>query len=1412
MGTGAAKVTHRSLCCVLALLLALAIDTAAIADHLRLGTSKEKSDSEQLVDIPDVVLLRLVEQALGKSAGDPITRGDMVALRVLNSESAGVSQLAGVEHATNLNLLRLRKGTISDLTPLSGLSQLITLDLIDNAVADVSPLTGLTSLRSLWLAGNEIVDISPLADMTDMRHLSLVNNAISELSSLSGMTKLSYLYLNENMITDVTPLSGLTSLSELQLFDNAISDVAPLAANDGLGLHELVDLRKNPLGMDSLTTHVPILLRRRVQVRLSPELSVGVAIADPNLHEAVTSLLGKSQGDAITVGEIERLDALGASGVQQLSGIEYARSLEELYLDSNFITDLTPLIGLRIQRLNLSNNAISDISLLAGLDSLVRLYLSHNEISDISPLAGLTSLSNLHLTDNDLVDLGPLADLDLGELDLAGNEVVDVGPLTDLTNLYDLNLAGNQIVDVGPLARLTSMIVLDLKDNGVVDIGSLAGMTVLESLDLSGNAIMDVQSLAGLTSLVILDLDDNEVVDIGPLAGIASLERLDLSSNAIKELPPLAGLTSLVWLDLGANDIVEIGPLASVVSPLRTLDLSDNAISDVSPLLGNSAFLYAYLPDGGDRLSNCCLEIDLRGNPLGVVSLYSVIPNVLRLVEDQELEIRLSYDRPAPLDEDALPRDAGLARAIEQYLAALRANDFNATLPLLSTLDASGRGVEELDGIEVAVRLRALYLDENRIADIAPLGGLGLLRKLTLAYNKVEDWSPLLDLTRLRVLAVDGNSLSALPPLPSSLTHLHLTDNAISDVTGLSSLNLVELRINGNLVSSLEPLAGMALRQLHVDDNEVVDVSPLNFVAVEELYLSNNSVSDVWPLLRGERLLAVDVRRNPLGEGALEVLDTLRERGVDVLAGEAVPYFPAAGDGRQGFVRIINWGDEDGHVFIEAVDDAGVPAERVRLEVGAREAVHFKSADLERGSEAKGLGGGVGAPTGGDWRLSVISPLDVEVLSYIRTHDGFVTTMHDVAVDAMVPFFNPGSNAQQRSILRVVNTEARAAGWATGGYDDGGKWHPMSGSLLVRPQQARTLTAWALENAHGMGDGDGKWWLRARGFPWFAMSLLESPTGHLTNLSTAPANTVALADGRTMHRLPLFPAAGGAREGFVRLINRSYTAGEVEIHAVDDAGARSGPVRLAMEARQAVHFNSADLEAGNAGKGLAGRIGVGQGDWRLEIASELELTALGYARTPDGFLTSLHDLVPVAADGSHRVVFFNPGSNTGQVSKLRVINDGRQRAAVTVMGIDDWGERFGDGGVQRAGRFGAHVHIRRARSRRGWPRGPHRRRRGQVAARGTGRGVDSRDEPAGNAERPSHQRFDGHRRSGVGRGKERGGRPDTPAQGDRGHAGSAPRLRWRGHGGSVGTFLGQSEDRVLRELKRYAGGGSERPG
>ena len=98
---------------------------------------------------------------------------------------------------------------------------------------------------------------------------------------------------------------------------------------------------------------------------------------------------------------------------------------------------------------------------------------------------------------------------------------------------------------------------------------------------------------------------------------------------------------------------------------------------------------------------------------------------------------------------------------------------------------------------------------------------------------------------------------------------------------------------------------------------------------------------------------------------------------------------------QQGFVRIINRSDRAGTVRIRAIDDSGRRFPPVSLSIDAMETVHFNSQDLEEGNTSKGLSGSVGDGHG-DWRLELGTDLDIEPLAFVRTSDGFVTSVHGV--------------------------------------------------------------------------------------------------------------------------------------------------------------------------------------------------------------------------------------------------------------------------------------------------------------------------------------------------------------------------------------------------------------------------------
>ena len=160
------------------------------------------------------------------------------------------------------------------------------------------------------------------------------------------------------------------------------------------------------------------------------------------------------------------------------------------------------------------------------------------------------------------------------------------------------------------------------------------------------------------------------------------------------------------------------------------------------------------------------------------------------------------------------------------------------------------------------------------------------------------------------------------------------------------------------------------------------------------------------------------------------------------------------------------------------------------------------------------------------------------------------------------------------------------------------------------------------------------------------------------------------------HSLPyVLPAGNSALMGFVRIVNRSDRSGEVQVRAIDDGGNEFGPVPLSIGAGASRHFNSEDLESGNASKGLPDGVGDGQCSWRLELETELDILPLAFVRTADGFVTSIHDVAPETEPGRHDVAILNPGRNMAQQSRLRLVNRGEVDAPVNIAGTDDDGAR-----------------------------------------------------------------------------------------------------------------------------------------
>ena len=216
--------------------------------------------------------------------------------------------------------------------------------------------------------------------------------------------------------------------------------------------------------------------------------------------------------------------------------------------------------------------------------------------------------------------------------------------------------------------------------------------------------------------------------------------------------------------------------------------------------------------------------------------------------------------------------DPGLRGAIAQALNKAPGDTITrADMETLVELQAWGRDITDLRGIEFAINLIGLEIWFNNISDISPLASLTNLIWLDLDSNNISDISPLASLTNLTGLWLSFNNISDISPLASltNLTRLSLYSNAISDISPLSSLtNLTWLSLARTAISDILPLITLTnLESLNLFNNNISDISPLaGLTNLTWLNLGNNNISDILPLITHANLGSLYLYNNNISD------------------------------------------------------------------------------------------------------------------------------------------------------------------------------------------------------------------------------------------------------------------------------------------------------------------------------------------------------------------------------------------------------------------------------------------------------------------------------------------------------------------------------------------------------------------
>jgi Leucine-rich repeat (LRR) protein len=170
-------------------------------------------------------------------------------------------------------------------------------------------------------------------------------------------------------------------------------------------------------------------------------------------------LAKKAPSDAVLAKAL-RLTSLhfGEMGLETLELVQPFRQADWLNLSHNAVADLTPLAELRgLRLLLLRHMGLTSLKPLAPLGAVRELQCNDNQLTSLEGLGGWRTLRELAAQNNPLRDLSALAELDLSILHLERTEVDSLEVLKTHRSLERLWIFGTKVTDLSPLASCPSL-------------------------------------------------------------------------------------------------------------------------------------------------------------------------------------------------------------------------------------------------------------------------------------------------------------------------------------------------------------------------------------------------------------------------------------------------------------------------------------------------------------------------------------------------------------------------------------------------------------------------------------------------------------------------------------------------------------------------------------------------------------------------------------------------------------------------------------------------------------------------------------------------------------------------------------------------------------------------------------------
>jgi len=169
-------------------------------------------------------------------------------------------------------------------------------------------------------------------------------------------------------------------------------------------------------------------------------------------------------------------------------------------------------------------------------------------------------------------------------------------------------------------------------------------------------------------------------------------------------------------------------------------------------------------------------DVLVDGNSVGAVSSYAFT----NVTEDHTISANF-----LPSGNVVEFEDPNLEQVVREAINKPEGPIYLSDVMEITTLDARGREIKSLKGIQHLQNLWLLYLGHNQVSDISPLQNLINLETLGFPANQVTDISVLENLINLEELYFSANQVSDISVLENlvNLQHLLFSYNQVSDIS-----------------------------------------------------------------------------------------------------------------------------------------------------------------------------------------------------------------------------------------------------------------------------------------------------------------------------------------------------------------------------------------------------------------------------------------------------------------------------------------------------------------------------------------------------------------------------------------------------------------------------------------------------